>query len=181
MKSVIFCSTIERSSRISASSTLCVRYVLNIPRWNSIMGGKNKFQRKFAENFPRLDRSKMWLRKTAKIYAPVSTNDNLETNSGYFPSEQTSWSKCYCNCFCKSILDISKIHRRGNLKKKEYERIENNRQPSKPFRLVLNIDFLSSEPRVLRVKLCVKTTQPRRRKSNPKRKRVFVKERSNNK
>lgn len=51
------------------------------------MGGKNKFQRKFAENFPRLDRSKMWLRKTAKIYAPVSTNDNLETNSGYFPSE----------------------------------------------------------------------------------------------
>lgn len=122
MKSVIFCSTIERSSRISASSTLCVWYVLNIPsyltRWNSIMGGKNKFQRKFAENFPRLDRSKMWLRKSAKIYAPVSTNDNLETNSGYFPSEQTSWSKCYCNCFCKSILNISKIHRRGNLKKK---------------------------------------------------------------
>lgn len=106
-------------------------YVLNISpyltRWNSIMGRKNKFRRKFVETeFPEvgLEGKMSTLRKTGKIYAPVSRKCDKsrvsKTNSAYFERRNFLIKVIFVIVFAnQNSIDFSKIHRRGKFKKKK--------------------------------------------------------------
>lgn len=87
------------------------------------MGRKNKFRRKFVETeFPEvglnLEGKMSTLRKTAKIYAPVSRKCDKsrvsKTNSAYFERRNFLIKVIFVIVFAnQNSIDFSKIHRRG--------------------------------------------------------------------